>query len=132
MNVLDIYPNFTWWFEGRRREEIEALRSAAQINESVAHAAALEKLAPARAFHLVGDAATFDLISNVFDEIVVRYSPTPLKRLILERRIRAWVSPSGTARFEPAIPQLHETESIPELSSAERYVQLRAPHTKVR
>src|SRR5688500_14105766 len=132
MNVLDIYPNFTWWLEGRTGADIEALRAAVKNSEPVSQAA-LEKLAPARAFHLVGDAATFDLIAGVFDEIVVRYSPTPLKRLILGRRIRAWASPSGEYRFESGILELHSIAGYTaENPSSERYEPLRVPRANLK
>lgn len=101
MNVLEIYPNFSWWFEGRSVEEIQSLRAVSQASSDDAQAAAFEKLAPARAFHLLGDAATFDLIPGVFDEIVVHYSPSSLKRLVLESRIKTWINPTGTFRFQP-------------------------------
>ena len=101
MNVLEIYPNFSWWFEGATESEIDQLRSAAQINSLSEQSDAFEKLAPARAFHLVGDAATLDLIPGVFDEIIVHYTPTALKRMVLEDHMRDWLRPTGTIRFQP-------------------------------
>jgi hypothetical protein len=101
MNVLEIYPNFSWWFEGAAESEIEQLRSAAQIDSLSEQADAFEKLAPARAFHLVGDAATLDLIPGVFDQIIVHYIPTALKRMVLESHMRDWLRPTGTIRFQP-------------------------------
>lgn len=101
MNVLEIYPNFSWWFEGRSVEDIQSLRAISQLSSDDAQTAAFEKLAPARAFHLVGDAATFDLIPGVFDEVVVHFSPSSLKRLVLESHIKSWLSETGTYRFQP-------------------------------
>ncbi|MGZ8900277.1 MAG: hypothetical protein ACXW3Z_09300 [Limisphaerales bacterium] len=101
MNVLEIYPNFSWWFEGRSVEEIQSLRAISQATSDDAQTAAFERVAPALAFHLLGDAATFDLIPGAFDEIIVHYSPSALKRLVLESRIKSWLTGTGTYRFQP-------------------------------
>lgn len=101
MNILEIYPNFSWWLEGSSLEEIEQLRLVAQGPATGTRADAFEKLAPARAFYLVGDAATFDLIPGVFDEVIIHYTPTLLKRLVLESRLKTWIKPTGTFRFQP-------------------------------
>lgn len=101
MNVLEIYPSFSWWFEGATVEDIQSLRAVAQAPSDDAQTAAFEKLAPARAFHLVGDAATFDLIPGVFDEVIVHFSPSSLKRLVLESHIKTWLNETGTYRFQP-------------------------------
>src|SRR5688500_1817764 len=101
MNVLEIYPNFSWWFEAANSDQIEQLRAAVRLHTGSAQAELFEELAPAKAFHLVGDAATFDLLPGVFDEIIVHYSPTPLKRLNLEGRMRLWMTPEGTYRIAP-------------------------------
>ena len=101
MNVLEIYPNHSWWFEAVDADHIQRLREAAHLHAGDEQTAAFEKLAPARAFHLVGDAVTFELIPGVFDEIIVHYAPAALKRLNLEERMRLWLRPSGKYRFAP-------------------------------
>jgi hypothetical protein len=110
MNVLEIYPNWSWWFEARTVEEIERLRVVAQAPSNEAQSASFEKLAPTRAFHLVGDAATFDLIPGVFDEVIVHYSPNLLKRLILESRIKTWIQPAGVCRFQPDFEESNDPQ----------------------
>lgn len=101
MNVLEVYPNFSWWFEGPTVEDIQSLRAVAQAPSDDSQTTAFEKLAPARAFHLIGDASTFDLIPGVFDEVIVHYSPSSLKRLVLESHIKTWLNPTGIYRFQP-------------------------------
>jgi hypothetical protein len=101
MNVLEIYPNYSWWFEGSDSDEIGRLRGAARLHATDEQTEAFEKLAPARAFHLVGDAATLDLMPGVFDEIIVHYTPGALRRLNLEERMRMWIRPSGYYGFQP-------------------------------
>jgi hypothetical protein len=101
MNVLEIYPNYSWWFEGSDSEQVGRLRAAARLHATDEQVEAFEKLAPARAFHLVGDAATLDLMPGVFDEIIVHYTPGALRRLNLEERMRTWIRPSGYYRFQP-------------------------------
>lgn len=101
MNVLEIYPTYSWWFEAADAEQIQRLRAAAHLQAGDEQSEAFERLAPARAFHLVGDAAAFDLIPGVFDEIIVHYNPGALKRLNLEDRMRTWIRPLGYYRFQP-------------------------------
>ena len=101
MNVLEIYPNYSWWFEAADAELIHRLRAAAHLHAGDEQSGAFERLVPARAFHLVGDAAAFDLIPGVFDEIIVHYTPGALRRLNLEERMRTWIRPSGYYRFQP-------------------------------
>ena len=124
MNVLEIYPNFSWWLDGRNEQEIQALRAAAEINEPEAQAQQLEALAPARAFHLSGDASGFDLIPEIFDEIIVRYSPTALKRLMLERRMGMWLKSNGVYRFSPSVLMLQGASN----ENENDYVPLRVCH----
>ena len=124
MNVLEIYPNFAWWLEGANKAQIEQLRDAAQIQSPGEQSAAFERLSPAKAYYLVGDAVSFDLIPGVFDEVVVRYSPTALKRLVLTEHIQSWLAPGGQGRFESVFPP--EQEPVPE-----DYGPLR-PHFKLR
>jgi len=124
MNVLEIYPNFSWWFEGDTIAEIDQLRTAAQIQPVGEQSAAFEKLCPARAYYMVGDPASFDLIPGVFDEVVVHYLPTPLKRLVLTERIQSWLTGSGQIRFESVFPP--EPQPTPE-----NYGPLR-PYLKIR
>ena len=124
MNVLEIYPNFAWWLEGANKAQIEQLREAAQIQSPPEQAAAFERLSPAKAYYLVGDAVSFDLIPGVFDEVVVRYSPSALKRLVLTGHIQTWLVPGGETRFESVFPP--EQEPVPE-----DYGPLR-PHFKLR
>ena len=94
MNALDIYPAFSWWICGETAGGLSTTRQRLEVD------AAAEE-AGRRAFFLTGDAAAFDLIPETFDEIVVRYEPTPLKRLVLERHAQAWLRPGATIRFEP-------------------------------
>jgi hypothetical protein len=101
MNVLEIYPNYSLWFEAADAEQVQRLRAAARLHATDEQAEAFGKLAPARAFHLVGDAAAFDLMPGVFDEIIVHYTPGALRRLNLEDRMRTWIRPSGYYRFQP-------------------------------
>jgi len=100
MNVLEIYPNDAWWFEAGNAEQLDRLRTAAQQVEDEPADPPEEQL-PGRAFHMVGDAATFDLIPAVFDEIIVHYSPTALQRLNLEERMRTWIHAGGKYEFSP-------------------------------
>lgn len=108
MNVLEIYPNFAWWFDAADIKGIERLRAAAKISDLTAQSGALDQLRPAQAYYLVGDAATFDLIPGVFDEIVLCYEPAALKRLILDRRIHEWIGTGGAIRSKPTVLQLHD------------------------
>ena len=112
MNVLEIYPNYAWWFEAADAEQIQRLRAAAHLHAGDEQWEAFERLAPARAFNLVGDAAAFELIPGVFDEIIVHYTPGPLRRLNLEERMRTWIRPTGYYRFQPDF--VDEGEHAPE------------------
>lgn len=94
MNVLEVYPTFSWWLCGPTQDDITLTR--AQLNQDAA-AAEAER----RAFYIVGDAAAFDLIPEAFDEIIIRYEPTALKRMVLERHTRVWLKPAGALRIEP-------------------------------
>jgi hypothetical protein len=99
VKVLEIYPNDSWWFEAEDAAQIEQLRAAADP-----HASDGETNVPGRAFHLVGNAAAFDLIPGVFDEIIVHYEPSAMQRLNLEKRMRTWIHPTGSYRFAPDFP----------------------------
>ena len=110
MNVLEIYPSFSWWFEGPGNAVIDQLRAAAQLQSTTEQSAAFECLSPARAYYLVGDPASFDLVPNIFDEVIVRYLPSSLKRLVLTEHIQAWLAPSGQIRFESVFPPEHQTD----------------------
>ena len=112
MNVLEIYPNFSWWFEGESTAEIDQLRAAAQLQPPEEQSAALERLSPARAYYMVGDPASFELVPGVFDEVIVRYLPSSLKRLVLIEHIQTWLSSSGEIRFESVFPP--ERQPTPE------------------
>ena len=112
MNVLEIYPNFSWWFEGESTAEIDQLRAAAQLQPPEEQSAALERLSPARAYYMVGDPASFELVPGVFDEVIVRYLPSSLKRLVLIEHIQTWLSSSGEIRFESVFPP--EPQPTPE------------------
>ena len=112
MNVLEIYPNFSWWFEGANHAQIEKLRAAAQLALPDEQSAAFEGISPARAYYMVGDPASFDLIPGVFDEVVVHYLPSPLKRLVLTEHIQTWLTSSGQIRFESVFPP--EAQPTPE------------------
>ena len=124
MNVLEIYPNFAWWFEGADCAQIGQLRTAVQRQSPDEQSVALDRIAPAKAYYLVGDATTFDLIPGVFHEIIVHYTPSPLKRLILEAHLQPWLTPNGRASFESVFPP--EQEPV-----AEDYGPLR-PYFKLR
>jgi hypothetical protein len=108
MNVLEIYPNFAWWFDAPDAAGIEELRATASMSDLTAQAEALAKLRPKQAYYLVGDAGTFDLVPGIFDQIVLRYEPTPLKGLILQRRIQEWIGADGAILYQPTLIQIHE------------------------
>jgi hypothetical protein len=110
MNVLDIYPNFSWWFEGGSNGEIEQLRAAAQLQAPEEQSAAFERLTPAKAYYMVGNPASFDLVPGIFDEVIVRYFPSSLKRLVLTEHIQAWLTPSGQIRFDSVFPPERQSE----------------------
>jgi len=112
MNVLEIYPNFSWWFEGANSAEIDQLRGAAKLQSLEEQTAALEKLFPSGAYYMMGDPASFDLIPGVFDEVIVHYLPSPLKRLVLTERIQSWLTSYGQIRFESVFPP--EPQPTPE------------------
>ena len=111
MNVLEIYPNFSWRFEGADNAQIDQLRAAAQL-QSEEQSAAFERLAPSKAYYMVGDPASFDLIPGVFEEVIVHYIPNALKRLVLTEHIQEWLTPSGQVRFESVFPP--EPQPTPE------------------
>jgi hypothetical protein len=92
MNVLDVYPTFSWWICGADADEIANIRALLEHDSSAAENSR-------KAYCLIGDAAAFDLIPETFDQILVRYSPTPLKRLVLERHTRAWLKPGATLAY---------------------------------
>lgn len=95
MNVLDIYPTFAWWLCGSNWDEIAALRASIKSAPETAET-------NRNAYFLVGDAVAFDLVPQAFDEIVVHYPPTPLKRMVLERQARRWLSETGVLRLNGA------------------------------
>jgi hypothetical protein len=102
MNVLDIYPTFSWWICGADLNEIAAIREVLIDNAAAAENAR-------KAFCLVGDAAAFDLIPNTFDAVCVQYSPTPLKRMVLERHAQPWLRPGACITYAAETPE----EQIP-------------------
>jgi hypothetical protein len=61
---------------------------------------------------MVGDPASFDLIPGIFDEVIVRYFPSSLKRLVLTEHIQEWLTPVGQIRFESVFPP--EPQPTPE------------------
>jgi hypothetical protein len=94
MNVLEIYPGHSWWLCGESREEIAKIREL--LRQSPPEAESTKK-----AYCLVGDAAAFELIDRVFDEMIVRYPVGALKKLVLERQATRWLAQAGELRFEP-------------------------------
>ena len=108
MNLLEIYPNFAWWFEGASCAQINQLRAAAHLQTPEEQSAAFERLSPAKAYYLVGEVASFDLLPGVFDEIIVRFTPSALKRLVLTEHMQGWLAPDGQVRFESVFPPEHE------------------------
>lgn len=125
MNVLEIYPNFAWWLDAPDAVGIDALRAAALLNDLHAQSEALEKLEPRHAYYLVGDAATFDLVREVFDHVVLRYQPTALKRLVLDRRMRQWVAANGEIRYEPTSVEILEPHATFDASLPAKLARLR-------
>ena len=113
MNALEIYPSFSWWLCGTNAEELAALRAGLD-------AGAVEMELNRKAYFLVGDAASFELIPHAFDEVVVHYEPTPLKRLVLERNARQWLKESGVLRILSA-PREEVITEVADWAGAEAF-----------
>jgi hypothetical protein len=119
MRILDIYENYCWSFECDNSVALRQLRSAAALPDAEVRDIELDSVPNSHAYRLVGDAVSFELADDFFDEISVEYPPTVLRRVVLTQKMKRWLRPGGNLLLPPEseTPERHE-----------EYVPLRGPN----
>jgi hypothetical protein len=97
MNILEIYPDYCWWFQVDSPECLDNLREVAQLSYYDPRRAALGTPGPPRAYFLKGDAATFNFQPGTFDRVVIcSFGLKRLRYRTLDRLSRRWATPGGS------------------------------------
>jgi hypothetical protein len=114
MRVLDIYENYCWSFECDNPVALRQLRAAAALPNPEVRDCELGSIPNSHAYRLVGDAVTFELADDFFNEISLEYPPTALKRMLLTQKMKRWLRPGGNLLLPPekGTPERHE-EYVP-------------------